>query len=98
MRGYVSTRLEEHRFPILCPTCTAGKGRGKGDGGTRIISSSSSKLSWHGMNVVEVSQTLAQDLGLTEEQFDIWIEMEMAQFSVLLHCRKYARGICPRAY
>jgi hypothetical protein len=23
MRGYVSASLEEHRFPILCPTCTA---------------------------------------------------------------------------
>ena len=35
MRGYVSSRLEEHRFPILCPTCTAGKGKGKGvTGGT----------------------------------------------------------------
>ncbi len=30
MRGYVSSRLEEHRFPILCPTCTAGKGKNKG--------------------------------------------------------------------
>ena len=30
MREYVSSRLEEHRFPILCPTCTAGKGKGKG--------------------------------------------------------------------
>src|SRR6266702_4120615 len=46
MRGYVSTRLEEHRFPILCPTCTAGKGKGKGvTGGTRMFSSPSSKLS-----------------------------------------------------
>ncbi|SRR6266702_74725 len=99
MRGYVSTRLEEHRFPILCPTCTAGKGEGKGGtGGTRTFSSPSSELSWHGMNVVEVSQTLALDLGLTDEQFVIWTEMEMGPFSVLLHCRKYARSICPRAY
>ena len=30
VRGYVSTRLEERRFPVLCPTCTAGKGKGKG--------------------------------------------------------------------
>ena len=30
MRGYVSARLEEHRFPILCPTCSADKGKGKG--------------------------------------------------------------------
>ncbi|KAH9016424.1 hypothetical protein EDB83DRAFT_232435 [Lactarius deliciosus] len=30
IRAYVSTRLEEHRFPVLCPTCTAGKGKGTG--------------------------------------------------------------------
>jgi hypothetical protein len=30
LRGHVTARLDEHRFPILCPTCTAGKGKGKG--------------------------------------------------------------------
>ena len=30
LRGYVTARLNEHRFPILCPTCTADKGKGKG--------------------------------------------------------------------
>jgi hypothetical protein len=46
MRGYVSARLEEHRFPILCPTCTASKGKGKGvTGGTRIFFPSSSNVS-----------------------------------------------------
>jgi hypothetical protein len=29
LRGHVTTRINEHRFPILCPTCTAGKGKGK---------------------------------------------------------------------
>jgi len=29
LRGHVTARLDEHRFPILCPTCTAGKGKGK---------------------------------------------------------------------
>ena len=33
MYEYVSTRLEEHKFPILCPTCTADKGKGKGTTG-----------------------------------------------------------------
>jgi hypothetical protein len=96
MRGYVSARLEEHRFPILCPTCTASKGKGKGvTGGTRICFPSFVKCL---MNVAEVSQSLALDLGLTDEQFNIWTEMEMVSFSVLLHCRKYACGICQRAY
>ncbi|KAH9056530.1 hypothetical protein EDB87DRAFT_1566420 [Lactarius vividus] len=74
MRGYVSNRLEEHRFPILCPICTAGKGKGKGVTG-------------------EVSQSLALNLGLTDEQFSIWTEMEMVTFSVLLHCRKCQRSM-----
>ena len=35
LRGHVTARLDEHRFPILCPTCTASKGKGKGEvGGT----------------------------------------------------------------
>ena len=38
MREYVSARLEEHRFPILCPTCTVSNGKGKGvTGGARMI-------------------------------------------------------------
>ena len=34
LRGHVTARIDEHRFPILCPTCTAGsKGKGKAAGG-----------------------------------------------------------------
>ena len=34
LRGHVSARLDEHRFPILCPSCTAGKSKEKAAGGT----------------------------------------------------------------
>ena len=35
LRGYVTARLDERKFFILCPTCTADKSKGKGvDGGT----------------------------------------------------------------
>ncbi|KAH9985051.1 hypothetical protein BJV74DRAFT_775971 [Russula compacta] len=74
LRGHVTARLDEHRFPILCPSCTAGEGKGKGAAG-------------------EVSQSLALNLGLTDEQFDIWVEMEMVAFAVLLFCRKCQRSI-----
>jgi len=30
LRGHVTARLDEHRFPILCPSCTADKDKGKG--------------------------------------------------------------------
>ena len=42
---------------------------------------------------LEVSQSLALGLGLTNEQYSIWTEMEMVSFSVLLYCRKYVHGI-----
>jgi len=29
LRGHVTARIDERRFPILCPTCTAGKDKGK---------------------------------------------------------------------
>jgi RING-type zinc-finger len=34
LRGHVTARLDERKFPILCPTCAADKSKGKGvDGG-----------------------------------------------------------------
>ena len=33
LRGHVAACLEEHRFPVRCPTCTAGKGKGNGQTG-----------------------------------------------------------------
>ncbi|KAI0259086.1 hypothetical protein BC834DRAFT_974597 [Gloeopeniophorella convolvens] len=74
VRTYVASCLKSHKFPILCPTCTAGKGKGKGEVG-------------------QVSQPLALDLGLTDEQYSIWTEMEMVTFSVLLSCRKCQRSM-----
>ena|SRR6266850_316110 len=46
LRGHVAARLDEHRFPILCPTCTANKGKGKGKiGGTYMLARRSSRSS-----------------------------------------------------
>jgi hypothetical protein len=39
LRGHIAVRLDERRFPILCPTCTCpvAKGKGKGKiGGTCV--------------------------------------------------------------
>jgi hypothetical protein len=56
---------------------------------------SSHPLSSHIMLSLEVSQTLALDLGLTNEQYSIWTEMEMTPFSIPLYCRKYAHSVHP---
>ncbi|KAI5984031.1 hypothetical protein EDD15DRAFT_1809092 [Pisolithus albus] len=66
-RGHVSAKINEHRFPVLCPVCTADpQNRHPG----------------------EISGFLVQLLGVSEEQYETWVEMEMAQFSVLINCRK----------
>lgn len=39
-----------------------------------------------------VTDFLVQQIGVTEAQYKIWIELEMAQFSALVHCRKCKRS------
>lgn len=36
-----------------------------------------------------VSGTLVQLLGVSEKQWETWVEMELAQFSIPFTCRKY---------
>ncbi|KIJ64841.1 hypothetical protein HYDPIDRAFT_153660 [Hydnomerulius pinastri MD-312] len=71
LRGFLCSKIEEHRFPILCPICTA-----KGDERKPAV----------------ISGLLVEQVGITDEQYQIWIEMEMAQFSVILHCHKCNRS------
>jgi hypothetical protein len=93
LRGHVTARLNEHRFPILCPTCTAGKGKEKEAAGGTCCDRTVNLVIISRYVSLEVSQSLALDLGLTDEQYSIWTEMEMVSFSVLLYCRKYVHGI-----
>ncbi|KAH7920857.1 hypothetical protein BV22DRAFT_1097439 [Leucogyrophana mollusca] len=71
MRGYISSKLDEHRFPILCPTCATDKSQ---------------------VNPGVVTGALVQMIGVSEQQYEVWVEMSMIQFSVLLHCRKCQRS------
>jgi hypothetical protein len=38
--------------------------------------------------VVEITQNLVLEIGITQEQYEIWTEMEMAEFLILLQCRR----------
>ncbi|KAI6020284.1 hypothetical protein BKA83DRAFT_689605 [Pisolithus microcarpus] len=68
LKDYVRGKIADHRFPVLCPICTAEDRRAG-----------------------EISGLLVEQLGITEEEHGIWIEMELSQFSILLHCRKCNR-------
>jgi hypothetical protein len=93
LHGHVTARLDEHRFPILCPACTAGKGKGKEAASGTCCERTVNLFMIVSRYVSEVSQSLALDLGLADEQYRIWTEMEMVSFSVLLYCRKYVHGV-----
>ncbi|KIO01560.1 hypothetical protein M404DRAFT_1002985 [Pisolithus tinctorius Marx 270] len=69
LKDYVGGKIADHRFPILCPICTA-ENRQAG----------------------QISGFLVEQLGISEEEYAVWIEMELSQFSILLHCRKCNRA------
>jgi hypothetical protein len=39
-------------------------------------------------HVVEVTQNLVLEIGTTQEQYEIWTEMEMSELLILLPCRR----------
>ncbi|KAN0119147.1 hypothetical protein V8E52_004594 [Russula decolorans] len=43
-------------------------------------------------SIGKVTQNLALEIGITQEQYEVWTEMEMAEFFVLLQCRKCGRS------
>ncbi|KAF9220038.1 hypothetical protein BS17DRAFT_715814 [Gyrodon lividus] len=67
LRDFVCSKIQEHRFPIMCPLCTAID---------------------KNPNPAVISRSLVEQIGITEEQYQVWIEMELAQFSVFIQCRK----------
>jgi hypothetical protein len=38
------------------------------------------------VSIVEVTRELVLDIGITEEQYETWIEMEMTDFLIRLQC------------
>jgi hypothetical protein len=71
LRGHVTALLDKYRSPILCPACTATIGKGKGKaGGANLLQTVCCPPSRDISSVV--LQSLAINLGLTDEQFSIW--------------------------
>ncbi|KAF8834551.1 hypothetical protein BDN67DRAFT_992642 [Paxillus ammoniavirescens] len=67
LRDFVCSKIQEHRFPILCPICTAVD---------------------KNPNPAVISRFLVEQIGITEEQFQVWTEMELAEVSVFIQCRE----------
>jgi hypothetical protein len=82
IRGHICSKIEEHRFPVLCPVCMTEKDNRQPAGlYISIVPVSSSPY-------LVISGLLVQQIGVDERQYAIWEEMELSQLSVLLHCHK----------
>jgi len=68
---YTRSKIREHRFPILCPTCTTQDDV---------------------KNTGLITEQLVEQIGLSQDEYNTFIELEMAAFSTLMHCRKCNRG------
>ncbi|KAG9314710.1 hypothetical protein JVU11DRAFT_5519 [Chiua virens] len=73
MMEFVSTKIQEHRYPIFCPMCTIVVNKPE-QGQPSVI-----------------SRLLIEQLGITEEQSQILTEMELAEFTIQIHCRQCKR-------
>ena len=40
------------------------------------------------VSIVEVTRELVLDIGITEEQYETWIEMEMTDFLIRVQCAR----------
>jgi len=85
LRTYAISKLEEHRFPILCPSCVADN-TGKEPGSKSSILRCRRGIENHLFEVINSS--LAIDVGISKHYFQIFEELEMSSFSILLHCGK----------
>jgi len=85
LRTYAISKLEEHRFPILCPSCVADD-TGKEPGSKSYILRCRRGVVNHLFEVINSS--LVIDVGISEHYFQIFEELEMSSFSILLHCKK----------
>ncbi|OAX32978.1 hypothetical protein K503DRAFT_701185 [Rhizopogon vinicolor AM-OR11-026] len=71
VRGHVCAKIEEHRFPVLCPVCMTEQNERPG----------------------VISGLVVQLIGVDEQQYAIWEEMELGQYSVLIYCRQCGRSV-----
>jgi hypothetical protein len=91
MSPRASTNIDS---PYYVPVVLRIKATERGQPAVRVVSGGSFHLlSSYIMFPLEVSQVLALDLGLTDEQYSIWTQMEMVSVSILLNCRKYVSSV-----
>ena len=86
LKTYTVSKLEDHRFPILCPSCVADN-TGKEPGSKSCVPVVDAELKTYPFEAITGSLIL--DIGISQHYFQIFEELQLSCFSILLHCRKY---------
>jgi len=87
LRTHVVWELNERHFPVQCPSCTLNPIPGHELGGVSFLWPVLSLHSIHRDHEV-VTRAMVLDLGISDDEYDVWVELEMAPMSVVLYCRK----------
>ncbi|QRV98824.1 Zinc finger, C3HC4 type (RING finger) protein [Ceratobasidium sp. AG-Ba] len=73
MRSHVQSKIDERRYPITCPFCVVG----------------TDEKSQARANIGVISPMLVENIGVTPEQYVIYVELQLAEHSIMIDCRKY---------
>lgn len=89
IRQYIVSRIEEHRYPIICPICSTEKeNQNPGSEYTIPYSGLSAFVIDIHYDPSVVTSFLVETVGMSEKTYHTFEELQLAQFSVILDCQK----------
>jgi E3 ubiquitin-protein ligase RNF217 len=80
------SKVNERRYPVFCPVCVAEQAAEPGGKVFLILTS----CAVGDILSTVITDLLVRELGVPEESFLIWEELQLSAISILMHCRKYA--------
>jgi hypothetical protein len=87
IREHISTVLSGRRFPVLGPMCTADRSTQEPTGTPRSHFTLASALIYP-VSPLALDYRLAERVGMTEEQSEIWAGLETISFSITVQCQQ----------
>ena len=95
LHGYVRSKLEERRYPIVCPLCLAGAVADGEAAGECFLVLELRQAPLTGCTVL--SDPFVEALDLSEDERAIYAELELSQFAVSVHCARYLSPVASQS-
>lgn len=88
LKDYVLARIEERRYPVLCPTCwSEEKEEPVGKLSLMLGGGKKKRRKLKFIIIAVVEDTLVRILGIPNEKYAIWEELQLVEHSVIVKCR-----------